>query len=426
VDFNEDTSVFVTFNDSDSDNKKSNQIVDVTLEQINSIKRIINENVLNYITTHMRQELKSLYEFAKLYNHHHETKDYYAFFSQDVDDINTGSIGWPQEGDIDKEMEYLYSNGNIREIMTAIANFLKNSKNVKHRGCKMLWDLYLDTDKYINNNQKIFNINSINARKEELKVLIGYNDLNIIKSRINEIGNETDWCQLAIPFKLTTRYTLTSRQAHHIGKFPSDMRPVRKASTTEISHCIKTHNAVHYPELSVKEAEYIEGRGENKQSPYKPGKCYYKPNTTLTDYKDIHEKYRKSSIMNDELPKTTPFETQMRRTYNHPNIANVSGHALLIFDILALFRPYTDIEEKMNIFDTIKRLAIIALANIIWLVPPQHHSIHEVLQASILTKFHYDKTDIKGDIDGYIRGEYDGTQPIETTIHNLVGTLNLP
>jgi hypothetical protein len=289
----------------------------------------------------------------------------------------------------------------------------------------MIWDLYLDTNKYIKNNQKIFNINSINARKEELKVLIGYNDLNIIKSRINEIGNETDWCQLAIPFKLTTRYSLTSRQSHHIGTFPSDMRPVREVSQTEFNHCYNTHNTVHYPVLSAKEAKYIKKQKKNKQAPYIPGKCYYKPNTTLTDYKDINEKYKKSNITNDILPKTIPFETQMRQKYNHPNIANVSGHALLIFDILALFRPYTYIEPKMNIFDTIKRLAIISLANIIWLVPPQHHSIHEVLQASILTKFYYDKTDIQGDIDGYIRGEYDATLPIETSIQNLVNILEL-
>ena len=417
---------FLRFKPIETKNGKS-KVDEITIEDnIKIIKQLFTSDILQKITTYMRKELNSLYLFVIKYselNNKNIEKCLASFFSLDVEinDIDTGSIGMPLFGSRENEIKYLIKDGNIREVLSSIATFIKNRGFLKDddniRGCEMLWDLYINTDKYIDT-LNILNINGINARKEELRILIGY-DFKLIEDNIKKYGEMLDWCNIALPFKIISRYSLTSPSTIHKGDFSADMNPVIPKSYIEQDFCKK--NTINKPFIPYSNKEKIQMT--RIQNPYVTGECFHKPNNikTINKWSKLDINDQKENILRDGKVspiKVSPFETNMRNKYNHPNIANMSGHVLLIYDLLALFIPSET--KTFDIYNALKKLSILSLANIVWLVPPHHHSIHEVLQASHLTKIYYEKTSIPNDVDGYIRGEYDATEDITNSINQLI------
>jgi len=393
---------------------KDNRMAD----EIQIVKKVVSETkLLELITTHMRDELKTLYEFVKIYAKNQQkyiNECLPAFF---VKEKSTGSIGMPTKDNIVAEMDYLITNGNIREVLTAICAFVKNVGFTSVdgiRGCKMLWDLYLHTEQY---NGFIFNYKNINARKEELRTLIGY-ELSDVRHKIEDGGTFPNWCNIAIPFLYTTRYVLTSTNTLNNGRFASDMRSLKKRMPLDINECdINLEREPIFP-YSVKEITQLNkfyDTEEKKRKGYTPGECYYKPNNVAYDMS--WNEYEQTFKLTDMT--YMPFDTQMRNHYNKPNIAPISGHTLLVLELLKLFKPIGF--TSYNIYDAIKRSSIMSLAIIIWLVPPRHHSINEILQAAYVSKMYYDKTQTNGDTDGYIRAcEYVSKKPTQQTVNELI------
>ena len=392
----------------------------ITIDEIQIVEKVVSETkLLDLITTHMRNELKTLYEFVKIYARNQQkdiTECLPTFFVKNIYSA-TGSIGMPTKENIIAEMNYLVYHGNIREVLTALCTFVKSVGFTSVdgiRGCKMLWDLYLHTEQY---NGFIFNYENINARKEELRTLIGY-ELSDVKLKIEESGAFPDWCNIAIPFIYTTHYLLTSTNTLNNGSFASDMRPLKKRTPLDINDCHK--NLERKPIFQYSDKEMIQltkfyDTDEKKRKAVIPGECYYKPNNVAYDMS--WNEYEQTLKLTDMT--YMPFDTQMRNRYNKPSIGLISGHSQIVLELLMLFRPngFT----SYNIYDAIKRSSIISLALIIWLVPPRHHSINEILQAAYVSKMYYDKTQTLGDTHGYVRAcEYDIKKPTQQTVDELI------
>ena len=392
----------------------------ITMDEIRIVEKIVSETkLLDLITTHMRNELKTLYEFVKIYarNQQKDIIECLPTFFVKNNIKATGSIGMPTKDNIVDEMNYLVNHGNIREVLTSLCTFVKSVGFTSVdgiRGCKMLWDLYLHTEQY---NGFIFNYENINARKEELRTLIGY-ELSDVKLKIEEGGAFPDWCNIAIPFIYTTHYLLTSTNTLNNGRFASDMRPLKKRTPMDINDCHK--NLERKPIFQYSDKEMIQltkfyDTDEEKRKAVIPGECYYKPNNVAYDMS--WNEYEQTLKLTDMT--YMPFDTQMRNRYNKPSIGLISGHSQIVLELLMLFKPISF--TSYNIYDAIKRSSIISLALIIWIVPPRHHSINEILQAAYVSKMYYDKTQTLGDTHGYVRAcEYDIKKPTQQTVDELI------
>ena len=331
-------------------------------------KLATNERLVKIIRDVLSLELSILLNITKIYSEIHKVplnnclKTFFCIGNQ------TGSIGDPVENRIEI-LEYLINEGNIREILASICQFIKGEglNNDDIKGCKIQWDVFLHPEKY----SKEINIYSINNKKDKLKSLFGYDLLEIKESKLTEYGGFPDWCGTSVPILFNdTRHPVTFGDFTFRGKFAADIKPVRVATAEERNVCLLT-NMVNHDEviiqLSQKENQHLISTDRYRElrltkpdlQPYQtwyPGRCYFSDNES--------------------------WDKEMRKQYKKHNLAQVSGHTLMVLDLLSNYIP-----EKYLINNIIthkmlsRRFSIIILGLIIWMTPI-HHSINEILMAA--------------------------------------------
>lgn len=271
----------------------------------------------------------------------------------------TGSVGMPPESEIEAETQRLVTRGNIREICACFCCFIKKN------GCVILWDVLKNPNEY----HGLIDLEMFANKEDELERLLGM-DLETIftedvsanfSSLVSHRTGFPDLCSVVLPVLYNgTRHGLTAQFANTMrGSFPEMIRPMNTAPTGHSEPPGTkdvTRDEIYFP-LSPEEAEY-----QSKINPtfkvsgipdWGPGRNYFVPNSDSLTYK-------------------------LRKKYGKLSIAQISGHALLIIQLLG-FLP-----RPSNISPTARNAAIL-LGLTLWMAP-FHHSIHEILMAGRLGK----------------------------------------
>lgn len=359
--------------------------------------KMIHSSVLNGSTTllliltlGMRAELELLYDIVKIYSEltGNPLNDCLRGFF--CTGFQTGAIG--DHDNRQEKIEELIADGNIREIIAAIIQFIKGEyiESTAIKGCRILWHLYLNVEEYVSKLKNCINIYNINHNKNKYKDIFGYDLQELLSENPNifdQYGEFPNWCSTSVPILWNgTRHNFTNFENIE-GAFPADLRPVIQINNYNDHEAIErnaclAHNYTKDEEvlikLSSRELEYLKSTPEFEklktenpsveentlcQRLWRPGRCFFKDNNS--------------------------FDRTFREKYNKHSLGNVSGHTLMFLHLLANFVPSKYlINGILSVKMSIHRFSIIILSLILWMVPI-HHSINEILMAANTSYIHF-------------------------------------